>query len=204
MIEFISLISVIIVIIMLRRIVGILPAVFACTLRWKECVKLDSFLKTSRDRDLTALALILPVMLTIQRYTLLPYRFLDSMVPEAALGVITGIFVCYIGFRMFSALLFLPRKSHKKSRNPDYSERTFFIIIAVSILSVSWIMSLFHIYPTITRHTIIWLSAAIYTLYLIRKFEFFQSSHSLFASFLYLCALEIVPTGILVVSAIIF
>lgn len=204
MIEIISLISVIIVIVMLRRIVDILPGVFACTLRWKECIKIDSFLKTSRDRDFTALTMILPMMLAVQKYDLLPFRFLDPMAPEASLGIIAAIFIGYIGFRMFSALIFLPHKSHKKSRNPDYSDRTFFIIFAVSTLSISWLMNLFHMDPAVTRLTIIWLSTAIYLLYLIRKFQIFQSSHSIFSAFLYLCALEIVPTGILVVSAIIF
>ena len=73
MLQTLSLISVLLIIIMLRRIVDILPGVFACVLRWKECVKIDETVKVSRDRDLTALALIIPMLLVIQKHNLLPF-----------------------------------------------------------------------------------------------------------------------------------
>ena len=226
MIQTLSLISVLIIIIMLRRIVEILPGVFACVLRWRECAKIDAIVKVSRDRDLTASALIIPMLLVIQKHDLLPYRFLTPMSPEAGFGIITAIFIGYLALRTAVAALILPQKSHKKSRSADNSDRTFFIILAVVTLACSWILSLIHVGAALflrrralacswilslihveasaVRHTIIWLSAAIYMLYLMRKFQIFQSSHSIFTAFLYLCALEIVPTGILVVSAIIF
>ena len=204
MIQTLSLISVLIIIIMLRRIVEILPGVFASVLRWRECAKIDAIVKVSRDRDLTASALIIPMLLVIQKHDLLPYRFLTPMSPEAGFGIITAIFIGYLALRTAVAALILPQKSHKKSRSADNSDRTFFIILAVVTLACSWILSLIHVEASAVRHTIIWLSAAIYMLYLMRKFQIFQSSHSIFTAFLYLCALEIVPTGILVVSAIIF
>lgn len=204
MLETLSLISVIIIIIMLRRIVGILPAVFVCALRWKECCKLDAVVKTSRDRDFTALALTLPFLLTVQKHNLLPYRFIDTITPEAGFAAICAVFAGYLVFRAFATVLFLPHKSHKKSRTADNSDRTFFIIMSVLVLCAVCLMSLLRTEAAEARLTIIWLSAATYMLYLVRKFQIFQSSHSIFTSFLYLCALEIVPTGILVVSAIIF
>ena len=53
------------------------------------------------------------------------------------------------------------------------------------------------------KSAILWLSAGIYGLFLIRKIQIFTSNCSVFTAFLYLCALEIIPTGTLVVSAII-
>ena len=204
MLQTLSLISLLLIIIMLRRIVDILPGVFACVLRWKECVKIDEIVKVSRDRDLTALALIIPMLLVIQKHNLLPYRFLTDMSPESSFGIITAIFIGYLALRMAASVLLLPQKSHKKSRAADNSDRTFFIILTVVTLACSWILSMMNVEASAIRHTIIWLSAAIYLLYLLRKFQIFQSSHSIFTAFLYLCALEFVPTGILVVSAIIF
>ena len=204
MLETISLISAILAIIMLRRIVEILPYVFACILRTSACIKIDSIVKISRSRDMTALVLILPLMMTIQKYNILPFRFLSQMSPEAGFAVITAIFAAYYALRVCGAVLFIPNRSRKKSRVPDNSDRTFFIILAILALSLSWIMSLMNISHTAIRLTIIWISAATYALYLIRKLQIFQSSHSIFAAFLYLCALEIVPSGILVVAAIIF
>ena len=204
MLQTLSLISVLIIIIMLRRIVEILPSVFACVLRWKECAKIDEMVKVSRDRDFTALALIIPMLLTIQKHNLLPYRHMAQMSPEACFCIITAVFIGYLALRLSVRLLFLPRRIRKRSRTRDNSDRTFFIILSVLVLSFSWLMGLFGTGPSDARHTIIWLSAAIYLLYLMRKFQIFQSHHPIFTSFLYLCALEIIPTGTLVVSAIIF
>ena len=204
MLEIISLISLILIIGMLRRIVDLLPGVFACILRSAACVKIDSIVKTSRDRDLTAAILILPFLMTVQKYNLLPYRFLDTLSQEAGFAVIVAIFAGFLALRLCSSFLFIPSRSHKKSRVPDNSDRTFFIILAILTLSISWLMSLVNIEYSAIRLTIIWLSAAMYMLYLMRKFQIFQTSHSIFAAFLYLCALEIVPAGILVVSVIIF
>lgn len=204
MLEIISFISLIIIIVMLRRIVSVLPSVFACTLRWKENINLDSIVKTSRDRDLTALALTIPFCLTINRFGLLTFRFMRDMSPEAGFGITVGIFITYVLFRLFTAKVFLPHKSRSTTRISDNSDRTFFIILSLSLLACGWIMTVFNADPLTTRHTMFWLSVAIYMLYLVRKFQIFQSHHPIFTSFLYLCALEIIPTGTLVVSAIIF
>lgn len=204
MLEVISLISLILVISMLRRIVEILPGVFACVLRSSACVKIDSIVKTSRYRDLTAAVLILPFLMALQKYGVFTYGFLETMSPEAEFGIITAIFAGFVAFRKCAMLLFIPARSLKKARVPDNSERTFFVILAILTLSLSWIMNLMNVEQTAIRLTIIWISALTYVIYLMRKFEIFQSSHTLFAAFLYLCALEIVPAGILVVSVIIF
>ncbi len=50
----------------------------------------------------------------------------------------------------------------------------------------------------------LWVSAFIYALYMLRKFQIFASGFSILTCFLYLCALEIIPTGLLVASALIF
>jgi hypothetical protein len=65
-------------------------------------------------------------------------------------------------------------------------------------------MGLLDIPDADVRNAMLWVSAFIYALFLIRKTQIFSTSCSIFAAFLYLCALEMIPTGILVVSAIIF
>lgn len=204
MLEIISLASLLIIITMLRRIVNVMPSVLTCIWRWKECVNIDSDIKTGRDRDFTALALILPFCLTASNAGVLSFRFMKDMRPEAAFGVTIAIFAAYMLFRLFTSKVFLPQKSRRDNRVTDNSDRTFFIILAIAILSCCWIMELMNADATLIKSTILWLSAIIYSLYIVRKFQIFQSSHSIFTSFLYLCALEIIPTGTLAVSVIIF
>ena len=56
----------------------------------------------------------------------------------------------------------------------------------------------------VIKTAMIWISAFTYALFLLRKTQIFSSSCNFFSAFLYLCALEIIPTGILVVPAVIF
>ena len=58
--------------------------------------------------------------------------------------------------------------------------------------------------PEHAKNAILWISALTYLLHLVRKLQILSSSCSIFAGFLYLCALEILPTGVLVTSAVIF
>ena len=52
----IALISVLVIIILMRRMVTIFPSLIACTLRWKESVNLEASVKHSLDRNLLAAA----------------------------------------------------------------------------------------------------------------------------------------------------
>ena len=203
MLEAISIISLLLVITMLRKIVNILPQVFKCALRSKESTNLDSDVKSSLDRDITAAVFIIPFCLTISRYDIINFRFMEGMSQELCLGITAAVFVSYTLFRIFTSKLFQPRRHRLSPRVKDRSERTFFIMISICTLACSWIMNIMNAEPETIRNTIIWISAAIYLLYLVRKFQIFSSYCSVFTSFLYLCALEIIPTGTLVVTVVI-
>ena len=66
------------------------------------------------------------------------------------------------------------------------------------------VMSFIEMDETVIRTAMLCVSALIYALFMLRKLQIFASGCSFFAAFLYLCALEILPTGVLVASAIIF
>ena len=204
MLEAISISSLLLVIAMLRKIVNILPHVFRCALRSKESTNLDSDVKSSQDRDITAAVLTIPFCLTISRYDILNFRFAEGMSEVLYLGIVIAVFIAYLLFRIFTSKLFHPRRHRLSPRVKDRSERTFFVMLSICTLTCSWIMSTLNAEPEIIRNTIIWISVAIYLLYLVRKFQIFTSYCSVFTSFLYLCALEIIPTGALVVTVVIF
>jgi hypothetical protein len=56
----------------------------------------------------------------------------------------------------------------------------------------------------VVKSAMLWISACIYLIFILRKTQILISSASFFAAFLYLCALELIPTGALAASAIIF
>ena len=68
-----------IVLLLLRQLVGIVPSLLACVIRWKENVNLEASVKLSRDRDYIALAMIAPFCLMAFRYRLYSPGFLEGL-----------------------------------------------------------------------------------------------------------------------------
>lgn len=205
MFDILALISTILVIISLRRLVNIFPSLIGCMLRAKENINLEASVKHSIDRDICAAVMVLPFCLAAYRYGLYDIAPLQGLGANLQLAAYIGIFVIYYLIRFCLMKLIRPRKiSPKIAKTGAKTSFTYFIILTLIILGAGSILSFSGTSQEIIKSAIIWISAAIYALMLLRKFQIFISSCSVFAGFLYLCALEIIPTGILVVPALIF
>ena len=199
------LISVFTVMLVLKSFVSILPSVLVAALRWKENINIEASVKTSRDRDFSALVLIIPFCLTVFRFRIYDPKFISGLPDNPRLLSVIGIFVLYLLIRKATSTLIQPQSIPQKTyAAAEKSANTFFIILTLALLSLCSISS----FCGVDLHTIkvlsLWLSALIYGLYALRKLQIFTASCSLFAGFLYLCALEILPTVILVASDVIF
>ena len=200
-----ALISIIVVMILLKTIVEILPSILACLIRWKENINIESSVRLSRDRDFSSIAMLLPFCLVIFRFRVYNPGFIANLADTPRLWAVIGIFTAYVLVRKAATMLVHPRRIPQKTLSAtEKSANTHFILLTIVLLLTGSLCSFFGASLDSIRVACIWLSALIYGLYLIRKVQIFMSSCSLFAAFLYLCALEILPTGILVVSDIIF
>jgi hypothetical protein len=200
-----ALISILVVMILLKTIVEILPSILACLIRWKENINIEASVRLSRDRDFSSIAMLLPFCLVIFRFRVYNPGFIANLADTPRLWAVIGIFAAYVLIRKAAAMLVHPRRVPQKTLSAtEKSANTYFILLTLVLLLVGSSCSFFGASLNVIRVTCIWLSALIYGLYLIRKVQIFASSCSLFAAFLYLCALEILPTGILVASDIIF
>lgn len=203
--DILALISTLIIIILLRRLINIFPSLLACTLRWKESVNLEASVKHSLDRDILAVAMIIPFCLTVQRFGLYSPEFMNGFNENMQIIIIIGIFTAYLLTRMTLSKLVRPRKINPKTyKTATSASFTFFIILTLFLLALGSIMTFIDIEEIVIIDAMLWVSAAIYSLFILRKMQIFISSCSIFTAFLYLCTLEIFPTGVLVASAIIF
>ena len=200
-----ALISVIVVMIFLKTIVEILPSVLACLIRWKENINIEASVRLSRDRDFSTIAMLIPFCLTVFRFRIYNPDFISNLPDSPRLWAIIGIFSAYLLIRKAATLMVHPRRMPQKTLSAtEKSANTYFILLTLILLLVDSTCSFFDATQNAIRLTSMWLSSLIYGLYLIRKLQIFASSCSLFTAFLYLCALEILPTGILVISDVIF
>ncbi len=203
--DILALISVLTNIILLGRMVNIFPSLMACTLRWKESVNLEASVKHSLDRDLLAVAMILPFCLVVERFRLYIPDFMAAFGPDLHLAATIGVFIVYLLIRTTVSKMIRPQKMQPKTyRTGGRASFTFFIILTIILLAMGGLMSFIGTEEAIIRNAMLCVSAFIYALFLLRKLQIFTSGGSFFTAFLYLCALEIFPTGVLVASAIIF
>ena len=203
--DIVTLISVVVVICFLRRLIGIFPSLLASLIRWKESVNLSNSVKLNRDRNMIALVMTVPFCLMVARSGMYSPSFLSSLGEDARFGIIFGIFVFMMILRYLLERMCAPKRRNTQTyRFAKESSYTFFILMTISMLILWGILSVIKTDAETAKDAMLWLSAVIYLIYILRKTQIFTSSCSIFTAFLYLCALEILPTGALVASALIF
>ena len=93
------LISFLICILPLRRFVGIFPSLMACLVRWKESINLDASVQLSRDRDIMAIAMVMPFCLTAGKFSLYSPSWTGQFGADGKLGITIGAIIAYIMLR---------------------------------------------------------------------------------------------------------
>jgi hypothetical protein len=198
-------VSLLVTLLLLRRLVNVYPSLIACLWRAKECFNLESSVKLARDRDIITLAMVIPFCLAAFRFRLYDPGFFQGLSDNSVMGLYFVVFLAYVLMRYAVMLLFTPRRLPQKTTNvANKASNTFFSVLTLLLLAMGGILDLLNVDGSVLRNAMLWVSGAIYAVFLIRKTQIFASSCSIFASFLYLCALEMIPTGFLVVSAVIF
>ena len=200
-----ALIALLLVLVLLKRIVCILPSVVTCLFRWKGNINIDTSLRFRTERDLASAAMLLPFCLLATRFGLYSPDFISGMSQNAALGVTSAIFVGYLLLRLSLIVGIRPKRMASGIYHAATStEHTYFIVLTLVLLAIGGIMTVAGAEPHTIKVAMFWISGSIYMLFLARKLQIFASTCNLFMSFLYLCALEILPTGVLIASAVIF
>ena len=204
MFDILAFISLLIVIMLLRRAVNIFPSLLACMIRWKENVNLEASLRLKTDRNMIAAAMVVPFCLLVEHTGLYFPSWMEGLGTSAGIFAILAVLGGYFLLRHALTFALRPRANASAYKTSSAASKTFFIILTFFLLATVGIFSLFDAGTEATRNAMIWISGAIYLVFIFRRVQIFASSYNFFAVFLYLCALEILPTGILIASALIF
>jgi hypothetical protein len=179
----------------IRTFVGVVPSLMATVIRWKESLNLEASVKLSRDRNTVADCAAIFFCLIVIRYDVYDLKCLQNVGLNAHFWILIGTSCLFIAVRTFIEHTIRPRRIQAKSYvavvRVSYS---FFIVLTMLLLLTSGIATVFDISLEHTRNAILWISALTYLLHLVRKLQILSSSCSIFAGFLYICALEILPT----------
>lgn len=195
-------IAIVMVLIFLPDILRLFPALFRNLGRVKAAKGIEHQLGTARIRNQCAVVLSLPFCAVVDSYGVCRLFF------EPGTGwSLISVLVLFYAFVIVRALLhsIILHKGNSESderlsmRRDIYS--VFIILSAVIAVSLTVLVT-FRASDEVIRSFIRWETIAFYALAVIRKLQISSSGHSVFTTFLYLCTLELLPLGLIILGIV--
>lgn len=193
---------VILMILLLRTFLQLLPFIADSLSRARGSTALENSVRVSRDRNTVAMVMMLPAFLLAFRYRLYNPDFIAAYSGDARLWLIGACLTGYLVLRLIIYLLLKPRRRYENYQVAHHASYTFFIIMVLILLITAGVLSLFNIQDSAMRLVLYVETAVVYLVFLIRRSQILALSCNHFRTFLYLCALELIPTAALIVSAV--
>ena len=196
-------VSVLLFLLALRSFLNVLPYLSDNLFRARGSAALENSVRVSRDRNLVAAVFLIPAILLIYRYRLFDIAFFDTLSPDMRLAAVAGVFIVYLLLRFILYRWMRPRRRYDDYQMAYRAGYTFFILLmmlALTTVGVCYVLRL----PDQTIKTFLLVeTGVVYLLYLFRKGQILSTSCNSLTNFSYLCGLELLPTALLVVPAVI-
>ena len=185
----------------IRSLYYILPDLMKCLTMWRWNITAENSARFSRSRDIYGLLCIVPAALLASRYGVFSARFIAAA-PEAwRTACVIAMILGYLVLRtiMFGAL---SRKARDVSgwHAAACAARNLGTLGTITALAVSGVLTLAGAGDSAARYAVIGVAGFFYLLVLGQKAQILRTSCNPFVTFLYLCALEFLPTGLLIAA----
>lgn len=194
-------VSVLLFLLALRSFLNVLPYLSDNIFRARGSAALESSVRVSRDRNLVAAVFLIPAILLMYRYRLVDAAILDTLTPDYRLLAIAGLFLGYLVIRFLLYRWLRPRRRYDEYQKAYRTGYTFFILLmmlALVSVAVSYVLRL---QDSTVRTVLLVETGALFLLYLLRRGQILSLSCKPLTTFLYLCALELLPAALLVIPA---
>ncbi len=185
-----------------RNFLQVLPFIADSFLRARGSVALENSVKVSRDRNLVAIVLTIPAVLLMSRFGMYEPSFIAGMGSNVKLSLVASMFLGFLLVRYLLYRAFFPRKRYDNYQLSYRSGFTYFILLMLLVLVSAGILWLFNVNDLFMRNFIIAEAAAVYLIFLVRRAQILSLSCSVLTTFLYLCALELLPAGLWISVAV--
>lgn len=197
--------AVVILIIDLQDVLDILPNLWDCVRLSRGNVSLEHSVSISRSRNWAAFFHLIPFCLLADRYRLYPAEWMQELPFGWSLAALFGLALFYLLLRK---LIFQSVRSRRiKGEVGDaafHTLYTFFFFATVIALLSAGILHFFNAEESAIRSVLLWELAGIWFFSTIRTGQILRTQCSGLSTILYLCALEFLPLGLLIASAVVF
>ena len=198
----IAIIAVLILLVLeIQDIIRVFPALLRCVPLWKGNLELEHRVSQARTRNTVSLVMGLLFCIVADRYSLCNPSFRAVAGPGWQLAVTAGLFG---GTALLRRLFYLVSPFRSKTSEFACTVRhtlyNYFILFVALALLVCVALGAVRASEGTVRITLYVAAGLVYFLHLLRTGQILRSRYGLFATFLYLCALEILPIGILILT----
>ena len=181
----------------------LLPFLADSLFRARGSTALEGSVRVSRDRNLVALSLLIPAVLLVYRYRLYDPSFIRDLASGWRMLAVTGVMLAYLLVRLLVYLWLKPRRRYEHYQMARRAGFTFFILLMLLAVPTVGVLVLMGYNDLIIRNFLYAETAFVYLFFLLRRMQILYLSCNFMRTFLYLCALELIPTALLVVSAVV-
>ena len=188
----------------ITEILRLIPSLIQVLSRWKGALYLEHSVNMARSRNLSAMAVSVPVCLLADRFALYRPHWWSAISPEWSALLFIAIWGAFLLIRRGISFFVIPRNLDSDTRGAvKYTFNTFTILAAFLMLLAALAMRLFHAPDESIRTVLLVVAGFFYAISLLRTGQILGSHCGGFTTILYLCALEILPAGLLVLSAVV-
>jgi len=173
--------------------------------RSRGALDLEHNMGLARSRNLISLCFLLPACLIADRYALMRPHFLAEIPPQWSVAATAGLLLGLLFVRDLCYLLFRPRRlGGELLAALHHNPGNYIILLSVLMLTTVGFCSAFHAPDTLVRTILLWETAAVWLLNMVRSTQLLAAKVSGFSTFLYLCGLELFPAALLVTVVVLF
>lgn len=196
-------VSVLLGILVMNRFFGLFPYMADSFLRVRGSAALEGSIRVSQDRNLVALSLVIPAILVVYNFRMYDPLLLRNLDPNLRLA---GVAMALAAYMLIRHLLYLWVRPHKRAdvfRQAHRVAYTYFIFLMLLVLVTVGVLTLVGLEKDLIRLVLYVETGFVFVLFLLRDAQILSLSCNRLRTFLYLCALEILPASLLVVSAVV-
>ncbi|MCR5004150.1 MAG: hypothetical protein K5984_07245 [Bacteroidales bacterium] len=185
----------------IRNLITIFPLLIESLIHWRGCLNIESSVRTIRARDIVGASLILPFCLLCDYFDILTPSFKEGLSASLSILVTIGLFLLWLIVRILMTYIIQPsRRTRDTWTSAANSPNSFFILATLAIFIASSVMHLTGYDDYLIHKAIIIIITFFYAVSIIRKAQILGSAYGGLSIILYLCALEILPTGLLLAA----
>lgn len=194
------LVSTALVLIVLKVYFKLFPTLLSCFLKTRPNIELEKNFHSSATRSICSAAFLLPFILMVDRFRLYSPSLLGKVAPGWSVAAIFGVVVAFL----FLRFVFYPIRPNELRGDESKAAHCFLftcftVMVPVMLLSLGG-MLVFNVEETVIRYVLLGEIALFYFISIVRTGLFLGIQCSALGTISYLCALEIIPAVLVVIS----